>query len=139
MERARAARLLTLLVSLGYFGTAALHSTGYPSIARLAAQGPDPMDRLMPALWLAFSSDLFSAGVVLYQMLTGEKPFAGNRVATIIHKILELDPPDPSKLTMDVPEAFDDVMRTAIAKSPDDRYQTGAEFAEAIRVAAEAE
>ena len=84
-------------------------------------------------------SDLFSAGVVFYQMLTGEKPFAGNRVATIIHKILETDPPDPSKLAFDVLESFDPVVRTAIAKSPDDRYQTGAEFAAAIRSAAHSE
>jgi predicted Ser/Thr protein kinase/class 3 adenylate cyclase len=84
-------------------------------------------------------SDLFSAGVVLYQMLTGERPFAGNRVATIIHKILEIDPPDPSKLALDVPEAFDAVIRTAIAKSPEDRYQSGAEFAAAIREAAAGE
>ena len=83
-------------------------------------------------------SDLFSAGVVLYQMLTGEKPFAGNRVATIIHKILESDPPTPSNLGEHVPSAFDSVINKAIAKSPDDRFQTGAEFAAAIRTAAEA-
>ena len=83
-------------------------------------------------------SDLFSAGVVLYQMLTGEKPFAGNRVATIIHKILESDPPSPSNLGKHVPSAFDSVINKAIAKSPDDRFQTGAEFAAAIRTAAEA-
>jgi len=83
-------------------------------------------------------SDLFSAGVVLYQMLTGEKPFTGNRVTTVIHKILELVPPDPSKLDAALPEAFDPVVRRAIAKAPDDRYQTGAEFAEALRAASEA-
>ncbi len=81
-------------------------------------------------------SDLFSAAVVLYQLLTGEKPFTGARIATIIHKILEHTPPDPSKLAADVPEAFDAVLRKAMAKAPTDRYQTGAEFAEAIRAVA---
>jgi tRNA A-37 threonylcarbamoyl transferase component Bud32/class 3 adenylate cyclase len=84
-------------------------------------------------------SDLFSAAVVLYQLLTGERPFTGARVATIIHKILEHTPPDPSKLAANVPEAFDAVLRKAMAKAPDDRYQTGAELAEAIRAAATVE
>jgi serine/threonine-protein kinase len=81
-------------------------------------------------------SDLFSAGVVFYQTLTGEKPFTGNRVATIIRKIIEYTPPDPSTLDLGVPATFDAVIRKAIAKTPDDRYQSGAEFAEAIRAAA---
>jgi class 3 adenylate cyclase/tRNA A-37 threonylcarbamoyl transferase component Bud32 len=83
-------------------------------------------------------SDLFSSGVVLYQLLTGERPFRGTRVATIIHKILEYTPPDPSTLAQGVPETFDAVVRKAIAKAPGDRYQSGAEFAEAIRAAARA-
>jgi serine/threonine protein kinase len=84
-------------------------------------------------------SDLFSAGVVLYQLLTGERPFTGTHVATIIHKILQHTPPDPSTLAAGVPAAFDAVVRTAIAKSPDDRYQTGAEFAGALKFAARGE
>lgn len=77
--------------------------------------------------------DLFSASVVFYQMLTAEQRFAGNRVTKIIH---ETDPPDSSNLAFDMLESFDPVVRTVIAKSPDHRYQTGAEFAEAIRSAA---
>ena len=79
-------------------------------------------------------SDLFSCGVVLYQFLTGEKPFTGN-TTTIMYKVLQEEPLAPSKLNVGLPGAFDSVMKKAIAKSPAERYQTAAEFAAAIRAA----
>jgi tRNA A-37 threonylcarbamoyl transferase component Bud32/class 3 adenylate cyclase len=82
-------------------------------------------------------SDLFSAGVVLYQFLTGEKPFTGERTTTIITKILSEQPSDPSSLNVSVPKAFDAAVRKALAKRPDDRFQTGREFAEALKQAME--
>ena len=80
-------------------------------------------------------ADLFSAGVVLYQFLTGEKPFTGERTTTIITKILSEQPSDPSTLNVTVPKSFDAAVRKALAKRPDDRYQTGREFAEALKQA----
>ncbi|MCC6610112.1 MAG: serine/threonine protein kinase [Burkholderiales bacterium] len=82
-------------------------------------------------------SDLFSAGVILYQLLTGEKPFTGS-VTTIMHKVLQEQPLPPSKLNVQVPLAFDGVVQKALAKRPEDRFQTGREFAAAIRSAAAA-
>jgi serine/threonine-protein kinase len=82
-------------------------------------------------------SDLFSAGVILYQLLTGEKPFTGS-VTTIMHKVLQEEPLPPSKLNVQVPRGFDGVVQKALAKRPDERYQTAREFAEAIRKAAAA-
>jgi serine/threonine-protein kinase len=82
-------------------------------------------------------SDLFSAGVILYQLLTGEKPFTGS-VTTIMHKVLQEEPLPPSTLNVQVPRAFDTVMKKALAKRPDERYQTAQEFADAIRQAAAA-
>ena len=79
-------------------------------------------------------SDLFSCGVVLYQFLTGEKPFTGT-TTTIMYKVLQEEPLAPSKLNVGLPGAFDAVMKKAIAKSPGDRYQTAAEFAAAINAA----
>lgn len=76
-------------------------------------------------------SDLFSCGVILYQFLTGEKPFTG-AVTTIMHKVLKEDPLAPSMLNATLPPAWDAVVRRAMAKNPDDRYQTAAEFAQAI-------
>ena len=79
-------------------------------------------------------SDLFSAGVILYQFLTGEKPFAG-QLTTIMHKVLKEDPIAPSELNVQVPSVFDGVIRRAMAKRPEDRYQTAREFSDALRAA----
>ena len=80
-------------------------------------------------------SDLFSAGVVLYQFLTGERPFTG-AATTIMHKVLKEDPLPPSELNVQVPRPFDGVIRKAMAKRPEERFQSAAEFAHAIREAA---
>jgi serine/threonine-protein kinase len=80
-------------------------------------------------------SDIFSAGVILYQLLTGEKPFTGS-LTTIMHKVLQEDPLPPSKLNVQVPRGFDAVIRTALAKRPDERFQTAREFLDAVRQAA---
>jgi serine/threonine-protein kinase len=81
-------------------------------------------------------SDLFSAGVILYQFLTGERPFAGSATTTM-QKILKEDPLPPTSLNVQAPAAMDAVMRRALAKRPDERFQTAQEFAAAIRAAAQ--
>ena len=77
-------------------------------------------------------SDLFSAGVILYELLTGEKPFSGS-ATTIMHKVLQENPLPPSTLNVQVPRPFDGVVKKALAKRPDERFQTAREFAEAIQ------
>jgi serine/threonine-protein kinase len=79
-------------------------------------------------------SDLFSAGVVLYQLLTGEKPFTG-ALTTIMHKVLKEDPPWPSVLNVHVPPRIDAVVQRAMAKRPEDRFQSAAEFRRALDAA----
>ncbi|HMM53867.1 MAG TPA: serine/threonine-protein kinase [Candidatus Desulfobacillus sp.] len=80
-------------------------------------------------------SDLFSAGVILYQFLTGEKPFTG-ALTTIMHKVLKEEPPAPSALNVQVPLPFDALIRKALAKRPDERFQSGREFTAALKAAA---
>lgn len=77
-------------------------------------------------------SDIFSCGVMLYQFLTGEKPFTGT-VTTIMHKVLKEEPLPPSTLNVTLPPAWDAVVKKAMAKSPEARFQTAAEFAAAIK------
>src|SRR5687767_11527146 len=79
-------------------------------------------------------SDIFSAGVILYQFLTGERPFAGSSTTTM-QKVLKEDPLPPSTLNVQLPEAIDAVVRKALAKRPEERYQTAADFASALRAA----
>jgi serine/threonine-protein kinase len=80
-------------------------------------------------------SDLFSAGVILYQFLTGEKPFTG-ALTTIMHKVLKEEPAAPSELNVQVPRPFDALIRKALAKRPDERFQNGREFVIALKMAA---
>ena len=79
-------------------------------------------------------TDIYSAGVVLYQLLTGDKPFEGNLTA-IMHKVLNVEPPRPSEIAGSVPVAFDAVVRKAMAKRPAERFQSAAAFREAIAAA----
>ena len=79
-------------------------------------------------------SDLFSSGVILYQFLTGDKPFTGT-LTTLMHKVLKEEPPAPSELNVQVPRPFDALIRRALAKRPDERFQTAQEFAAAVATA----
>ncbi len=83
-------------------------------------------------------SDLFSVGVILYQFLTGERPFTGNATITM-RKVLEEDPLPPSRFNVQIPGAMDAVVRVALAKKPDERFQTAEEFAAALDAAAHAD
>jgi len=80
-------------------------------------------------------SDLFSCGVILYQMLTGEKPFTGESTTTVMYKVLREEPVPPSELNLALDPALDAVVKTALAKQPAQRFQTGREFAQALQAA----
>lgn len=80
-------------------------------------------------------SDLFSAGAILYELLTGEKAFPGNAMVTVMHKVVNVPPDDPSRINVHIPASFDRLTRKALAKRPDLRFQTASAFAEALMLA----
>jgi eukaryotic-like serine/threonine-protein kinase len=80
-------------------------------------------------------SDLFSCGVILYQLLTGEKPFTGESTTTVMYKVLREDPVPPSQLNLSLAPALDAVVKKALAKNPAERFQSGREFAQALKAA----
>ena len=74
------------------------------------------------------TSDLYSTGIVLFELLTGEVPFTGDSPVEIAMKHLGETPPAPSDLRSDVPADLDLVVVRALAKEPADRYQSAAAF-----------
>jgi beta-lactam-binding protein with PASTA domain len=72
------------------------------------------------------TSDLYSTGIVLFELLTGQVPFTGDSPVEIAMKHLAETPPTPSELRPDVPEDLDLVVIRALAKEPADRYQSAA-------------
>ncbi len=77
-------------------------------------------------------SDLFSLGVVLYEMITGVRPFGGNSLGEVCAQILTANPIPPSKLNPTLPAAFDRIIARCLAKNPDERYQSGNDLARAL-------
>ena len=73
-------------------------------------------------------SDLYSLGIVLYELLTGKTPFEGETPVEIAMKHLSNAPKPPSNLRPDIPRELDMVVLRALAKSPDDRYQSADEM-----------
>ena len=81
-------------------------------------------------------TDVYSAGVLLYQMLTGERPFEGSLTA-IMHKVLNTTPPRPSELSVVAPPGLDPVVVRAMQRRPEERFSSAADFAQALRRAFE--
>lgn len=83
-------------------------------------------------------SDLFSTGILLYQMLTGQRPFLGDSLVALAVKIAKEDPIPIEKQRPDLPASLRRVVERCLAKAPDRRFQTGDELSEALgRVLAE--
>ncbi len=80
-------------------------------------------------------SDLFSVGSVLYQLLTGKKPFEGESYMDTMRKVLELSPPKPSKVNHKISATIDALVEKALSKKPENRFQSAIEFRHALKVA----
>ncbi|MBE7369210.1 serine/threonine-protein kinase [Ramlibacter pallidus] len=80
-------------------------------------------------------ADLFSVGVVLYQLLTDKRPFDGDNDFSIIHQIIGHHPPPPSSVNPRLPGALDAVVARALAKTREERFATARDFAVALQAA----
>lgn len=98
----------------------ALGTPGYISPEQLQGQTADKR------------SDVFSLGVLFYVLLTGHEPFAGKKIATVMHNIVHEEAAPPSSLKPDLPAGYDIIAGRAMAKKPKERYQSCAEMASAL-------
>jgi len=78
-------------------------------------------------------TDLFSAGIILYELLTGEQPFKGEGAWTVAKHIMQDEPPRPSTVAVTVSPAFDQIVNRALAKQPDQRFASAKEFSAALQ------
>jgi serine/threonine-protein kinase len=80
-------------------------------------------------------SDLFSVGIILYQMLSGQAPFQGDSVVALAMQIANEDPVPVEQLRPELPQSVRRIVERCLAKQPERRFQTGAELADAIGTA----
>jgi serine/threonine protein kinase len=107
------------------FGTAqTAHVMGTPSYMSPEQVKGKPVDG---------RSDIFSLGVILYELTTGEKPFPGQNITTVIYKIVNEEPIPPQALDSSIHQGLSAVIRRALAKDPAARYQNCHEFLSALK------
>jgi eukaryotic-like serine/threonine-protein kinase len=78
---------------------------------------------------LTYQTDIFSLGVVFYQLLTGRLPFLGTNNYSVVYQIINVDPAPPSRLRTEVPPEVDAIVRRMLQKNTADRYQTWGDLA----------
>ena len=72
-------------------------------------------------------ADLFSLGVVMYELLLGKRPFKGENITSLIYAILNHEPQKPSNVNPQIPLLFDHIITKALKKNPKERYQKASE------------
>jgi len=121
-------------VKVADFGIAHIESSSLTQVGSVMGTPSFMSPEQIQGLPVDGRSDLFAAGVILYQFLTGERPFVGSATTTM-QKVLKQDPLPPSTLNVQLPESVDTVVQRALAKRPEDRYPDARSFAEALRAA----
>ncbi|MBI1944433.1 MAG: serine/threonine protein kinase [Deltaproteobacteria bacterium] len=115
------------------FGIARLESVDGKGNERAAVGTPGYMaPEQFGSLDVDRRADLYSAGVVLFELLTGSRPFHGGGEQALREKVLHQPPPRPSTVRPSVPRELDPVLERALAKGPAHRFQSAEEFLEAL-------
>ena len=110
------------------FGIARMSLSGLTQTGTILGSPSYMSPEQVRGLTLDARSDLFSAAVVFYEMITGERPFGGDDVATTMYRIVNEPPRAVEQLNPTINPAVAGVLQRALAKSPSERYQTGAEL-----------
>ncbi len=110
------------------FGAAYLHNADATQIGNIGSPGYMSPEQLKGGS-LGFHSDMFSLGVVLYELFTGERPFVGRNLVELFSMIALRDPPPPSSLRPELPEGVDRFVMRMLQKPPEDRYASWADLA----------
>ena len=115
-------------IKIADFGAASLKRTQHVTTTRMGSPYYMSPEQLQSKP-VTFHSDMYSLGVVLYELLTGRRPFLAENMPALMDKIIKLNPVPPSELRRDLPREIDAVVLRAMKKSPEQRYPSWAEFA----------
>jgi eukaryotic-like serine/threonine-protein kinase len=121
------------------FGIARIDSAAFTQVGTLLGTPTHMSPEQMRGEPADGRADLWAAGVMFYELLTGRSPFAATTSVMVMHNALHLEPPPVTSLVPEVPAGVDAVLRRALAKRREDRFQKAGEFArELMKVAAAA-
>jgi serine/threonine protein kinase len=118
-------------VKISDFGAALSVSTDQTQVANIGSPSYMSPEQIQQQP-LNHQTDIFSLGVVFYQLLTGQRPFQGANNLALAHQICNTQPPAPSRLRPELPAALDAIVARALAKPRGERYATWEEFSLAL-------
>jgi eukaryotic-like serine/threonine-protein kinase len=122
-------------VKVADFGVARLDSTNLTQHGSIVGTPSYMSPEQFKGETVDHRADLFSAGVILYELLAGEKPFPGRNATEVMYKLLNHEPRDIAEANAALPPALNIVLRRALAKRSEDRFQSAQDFADALNAA----
>ena len=111
------------------FGIALVADSEISRIEGIAGSPSYMSPEQVQSLELTHHSDLYSLGAVMYELLTGIRPFRAGNLVKLLHQIVYATPPPIHTQRKDVPEELEEIVATAMLKTPDKRQKSGADFA----------
>ena len=121
------------IVKMTDFGIAKMLATGMTQAGQILGTPNYMSPEQVRGRQIDGRSDIFSLGVILYELVTGEKPFGGQNITTVIYRIINENPIPPRELDSTIHPGLSYVIQKALAKSPEERYQTCREFADDLK------
>ena len=124
------------LVKITDFGIARMRSNEVKTVTGMILGSPKYMSPEQVSGKRADTrSDIFSLGVVLYEMLTGTSPFVADNIHGVMYQTMNFNPPAPRTLNPELPDVLNFIIAKALAKNLDDRYQTAKDLSHDLRQA----
>ncbi len=122
----------TTILDLGLAKLRHLHSVSITQTGATIGTAEYMSPEQGKGLWVDHRSDLYSLGVILYEMLTGASPFSGQNPVSVILKHIRESPPPIGEAYVEVPEQTQQIVLQLLAKEPVDRYQSAEELVQAL-------
>ena len=116
-------------VKIADFGAAFLKKSQVVQTQAMGSPYYMSPEQIQGAAALTFHSDMYSLGVVMFELLTGRRPFLAENLQALLDKIVKLDPQRPTEVRPELPKEVDALVLRALKKDPAQRYATWAEFA----------